>query len=120
MKIFVLLILTLACLFSVCKKSPEDLRKKIPDLTSDNRGVIVKGYDSIGYIHNTNEFPVRVRKVKLYGHFGAITIWLREFQPGEKLEQYIQGGWPYYSYGEAFYIYDMNGVLTGFIVPTKQ
>lgn len=93
--------------------------KKIPDITSDSGGVVVSGYNSNGYVHNTNEFLVRVRNVNIIYGKGEVTKWIKKFEAGEKVEQYIVGGWPY-APCDGFYVSDMNGVLIGFIVPQPK
>ena len=96
------------------------MRKKIPDIQSDSGGVVVEIQSSstffgssVGYVENTNKFPVRVKEVKVYSHEGECTEWLKVFQPGERVDLYIN------SEPDRFYVYDMNGVEIGFIIPRK-
>ena len=110
-------VIALACLFAGC----ESKNLGIPNVTSDDGGVVVKGYNSKGYIQNTNEFPVRIRKIRIAGYYGEVTSWIKKFEPGEKVEQYIRGrGWLEEYPSDGFYVYEMNGALIGFVVPTKQ
>ena len=94
------------------------MSKKIPEIQSDSGGVVVEITSSkwwsysIGYIKNTNEFPVRVKKVTIRPHDGECTDWLKVFQPGEEVDLRID-------LGSKFYVYNMNGVLIGFIIPRE-
>lgn len=93
--------------------------KKIPDIQSDSGGVVVKGYNSNGYIENTNVFPVTIKGVSYKGRCGECTNWVKLFRLGEKILQFIEGSelsWE----GQAFYVYNMEGVMIGFVRPEKS
>ncbi len=90
---------------------------KIDDVQFDYGGVVVSGYNSEGYIENISDFPVRVQCVELQGHMGEVTQWLKKIEPGpqHRIKQYIECN----LYPQRFYVYDLQGVLIGFIKPTK-
>jgi hypothetical protein len=92
-------------------------RSKIKNVQFDDGGVVVSGYNSLGYIENRGDLPVRVRCVTIEVHEGEITQWIKLIQPGPqyRVEQYIEcTGHP-----QRFYVYDIEGILIGFIKPTK-
>lgn len=77
------------------------------DVVSD-AGVVVTGLGPKSTVENTNDFPVRIKKVQISGTIGEVPVWLKLFNPGDKIEDNI---WK----GNAFYIYSTNGVLIGLI-----
>jgi hypothetical protein len=93
---------------------------RIENVQYDNGGVVVSGYNSEGYIKNTNEFPVRIECVE-YASNDAHSFrpqWIKEFKPGETLKQYIVGGNK--PYKQRFFVYDMNGAKIGLVKPKKE
>lgn len=72
-------------------------------------GVVVHGYETIGWIKNTNDFPVRVKHI--WRGKGEFTQWIKVFQPGEIIDQEIRSS-------SRFYVLTMAGGEIGFIKPT--
>ena len=76
---------------------------------SYDAGINVVGYDCLGYIENTNYYPVMIREVWSGSGSGETTEWYKRFEPGHRIEQEIM-------YYHAFYIYDESGSnLIGFV-----
>ncbi len=101
---FIVFLFILAC--TSTSEKPECYNSE-----STSEGVIVHGFGSVGWIQNTNSFPVRIKEVWIFR--GENTLWIKVFQPGEKLGQFI-------SHQHGFYIYDLNGIEMGWIQPTKN
>jgi hypothetical protein len=90
---------------------------KIQDVQYDDGGVVVVGYNCEGYIENKSDSPVRVRCVVVSGNLGEVTQWVKLLEPGNehRIKQYIQMS----DFLQAFYVYNMEGVLIGFVKPRK-
>jgi hypothetical protein len=71
-------------------------------------GVVVHGYDNEeGWIKNTNQFPVRIKKVFIYK--AEETLWIKKLNPGQIIKDNVHGN-------HRYYIYD-NSAEVGFIIP---
>jgi hypothetical protein len=68
-----------------------------------------KDANSLAYIENTNEFPVRVRQAWVFNS-AELTQALYRLQPHERVD------FPHVSLQERFYIYDLNGAIIGFFI----
>jgi hypothetical protein len=93
---------------SARRQSPEYLHSE-----SSEAGVVVHGYCTMGWIQNTNDFPVNIKQVWVYKE-AERTVWSKEFPPGKKLEQ------PYISHQHRFYVYNMDGGEIACITPVKN
>ena len=76
---------------------------------SSAAGVTVRGFDCWGWVKNNNNFSVRIRKVYAR-NWGEQSRWVETFTPSEKYKIYVERH-------NAFYIYDMEGVIIGYIQP---
>jgi len=72
-------------------------------VNSTDAGVTLRGNGCRSWLQNNNEFAVRIRKVG-----SEHTDWIKLFASEEKREMNI-------AFWTAFYIYDMNGVMIGYI-----
>lgn len=84
---------------------------KIETSETKNSGVIVHGWESDGWIENTNDFPVRIKEVWIYR--GETTVWINIFLPNQKIEQFI-------SQQHGFHIYTLDGIEIGWIQPIRN
>jgi len=89
-------------------------RSKTDNLTEDrtksvmqiSEGVVLHGPKE-GRLENTNEFPVRIRRV--WQFHGERTLSINSLRAGATLEI------GYVSHQHGFYIYTMDGVLVGWL-----
>lgn len=112
--LFLLCLLVVVCLVLVIFvfDSPEESKNNIELIETTDAGVIVRGYNSDGYILNNNAFTARIHHVKIISDLGEITQWIKVLQPQEKIEQYI-------GRDHGYYISTTNGVKIGWIRPTN-
>jgi len=76
---------------------------------SSAKGVVVRGYNSPGWIENTNELSLRIKGVRVT-RYSEITYFIKELQPGETKGMYMHDDL-------GFHIYTLNGVEIEWIRP---
>ena len=88
-----------------------EYHKKCKEVTTESAGVVVKGYNIRGSIHNTNEFPVRIKCVIVNdARASETTDWVQVYDPNQCKPENIFTM-------SGYYISDMNGVEIGWIKP---
>lgn len=75
---------------------------------SSSEGVVVHGYDRHGRIENTNNFPVRVKKVWQFR--GEETKWIKILNPGQSIPDFV-------GHRNGYYIFSISGQELGFVLP---
>lgn len=83
-----------------------------PNAETKSAGVVVHGYESAGWIQNTNTFPVRIKRVTV--DRGESTKWIEVFAPGDKKQMCFVSAW------SGFHIHTLDGVEIGWIKPEKN
>jgi hypothetical protein len=95
----------LIVIVSGCRKEEE---ARIPYLKSDNGGVVVSGYNSNGFVENTNDFEVKVICYESIWDYGEKFAWFKTLKGNEKIETYIK-------FCNIYYVYDSSGVVIGVV-----